>query len=346
MDTAAQLATDLLRTMTTRDTPSGEHTMTLRFMAAPTDVATLGGNVRGGKILEWIDQAAYACAAAWSGRYAVTAYVGDIRFTRDILSGDVVEVTAAVVYTGRSTMHIRCEVRSARPHDGAFTDVSSCLMVFVAMDAGGPVPVRRWTPRNVHEQDAADDARRRITVRKRIEAEMDSVQYSASGTLAERATTRFLAAPTDVNWGGNAHGGRVMGWIDDAAYLCATRWCTGEAVTVYVGGTRFYRPIHIGDVVEIESRLIHTGRQTMHMSIHVYAGTPHHGDLQLTTHSLNILAALDDHGTATAVRRWTPWTSEDVALDQHAVTIARLRTGTHHHAYATVTAGQQDYSRR
>lgn len=42
--------------------------------------------------------------------------------------------------------------------------------------------------------------------------------------LAPEADTRFLAAPTDVNWGGNTHGGRVMGWIDDAAYLCGTRW--------------------------------------------------------------------------------------------------------------------------
>ena len=43
-------------------------------------------------------------------------------------------------------------------------------------------------------------------------------------TEAEHRTTRFLAAPTDINWGGKAHGGRVMGWMDDAAYLCAAGW--------------------------------------------------------------------------------------------------------------------------
>ena len=29
--------------------------ITLRFLAAPTEVATLGGAVQGGRILEWID---------------------------------------------------------------------------------------------------------------------------------------------------------------------------------------------------------------------------------------------------------------------------------------------------
>jgi acyl-CoA hydrolase len=28
---------------------------------------------------------------------------------------------------------------------------------------------------------------------------------------------RFLAAPADANWGGKAHGGTVMRWIDEAA---------------------------------------------------------------------------------------------------------------------------------
>ena len=30
-----------------------------------------------------------------------------------------------------------------------------------------------------------------------------------------REVLRFLAAPTDVNWGGKVHGGNVMRWIDE-----------------------------------------------------------------------------------------------------------------------------------
>ena len=66
----------------------------LRFLAAPMDI-TYGGGVDGGRLLEWIDKAGYACAAGWSGRYCVTAYVGDVRFSRPVATGEMVEVRAS-----------------------------------------------------------------------------------------------------------------------------------------------------------------------------------------------------------------------------------------------------------
>ena len=78
--------------------------------------------------------------------------------------------------------------------------------------------------------------------------------------------------PTDVNWGGKVHGGNVMHWIDEAATLCGTKWTATECISVYAGGVRFYRPMQIGDLVELEARLLHTGEHTMHISIHVSSG--------------------------------------------------------------------------
>ena len=84
---------------------------------------------------------------------------------------------------------------------------------------------------------------------------------------------RFLAEPTDVNFGGKVHGGMVMKWIDQAGFACAVNWCHGYAVTVYVGGIRFYKPIHIGNLVEIRCKLIHTGKTSMHIAVDVYSKT-------------------------------------------------------------------------
>ena len=47
--------------------------ITLRFLAEPTSV-NFGGKVHGGAVMKWIDEAGYACAAGWSGRYCVTIY--------------------------------------------------------------------------------------------------------------------------------------------------------------------------------------------------------------------------------------------------------------------------------
>lgn len=307
--------------------------ITLRFLAAPTDVATIGGGVRGGRILEWVDKAAYACAAAWSGGYSVTAYVGNISFGRDISSGDIVEVTATLVYTGRSSMHIECTVASADPRVGTFHPASSCLLVFVAVgEDGKPTPVRQWVPMRAEDIARNEWAQERSTVRSRIESAMDRADYEAP-TSALEVGTRFLAAPTDVNWGGKAHGGRVMSWIDDAAYLCGVRWCSGEGsnagevATAYMGGVRFYRPIHIGQVAEVSARLIHTGKQTLHVAVHVRTFWPREGaeTAVLAAHSLTVLAALDGAGDATAVRPWVPTLDGDVALDAHARELIAIR---------------------
>ena len=62
---------------------SASGAITLRFLASPTD-AGQSGSVSAGRVLEWIDKAGYAAAARWSGTYAVTAYVGNVRFTRPV----------------------------------------------------------------------------------------------------------------------------------------------------------------------------------------------------------------------------------------------------------------------
>jgi len=87
-------------------------------------------------------------------------------------------------------------------------------------------------------------------------------------------TFRFLSEPSDVNFGGKVHGGAVMKWIDQAAYTCAVNWSSQYCVTVYVGGIRFLNPIHIGDIVEVQARLIYTGRSSMHISVDIATLNP------------------------------------------------------------------------
>ena len=106
--------------------------VTLRFMASPTDVLHHGAQgVSGGRVLEWIDKAAYACAAQWSATYCVTAYVGHIHFTRPIPSGHIVEVRSRIAMTGRSSMHIVNEVLSADPREGVFTRACDLSLIHI-----------------------------------------------------------------------------------------------------------------------------------------------------------------------------------------------------------------------
>lgn len=297
---------------------------TLRFLAAPTDVG-LQGKVHTGRILEWIDKAAYAQAAAWGGTYAVTAYVGNISFAGFIESGEVVEVSARLVHTGTSSMHIQCEVRSADPITLEYHHHAECLIIFIAMAEGRPTPVPQFVPESSMERFESEEAVMRIALRKDIEQAMAQQTYTDAGT-APRTSLRFLSAPSDVNWGGRVHGGIAMRWIDDAANLCATQWAGTPCTSVYAGGVRFYRPIQIGHVVEVEARLLHTGRRTMHISVHVSSGPPTSSERELTTHCLTVSSSLGLDGEFQDVPAWEPVSDEDERLDAHARDLIDLRS--------------------
>lgn len=294
-------------------------------MAAPMD-ANVRGRVGAGRMLEWIDKSAYACAAGWSGHYCVTAYVGNIRFTRPVDVGHIVEVQSRVVYTGRTSMHIVATVSSGDPRDGKLTVNTQCLLIFVAVDEDRkPTPVPAFEPHDEWERDQQQRAVELMGVRKQIDADIVKQQYT-NATESCRETLRFLAAPTTVNWGGNVHGGVVMEWIDEAADLVAERWSQGEAVAVYAGGVRFHQPLHIGDLVEVHARLIHTGTSSMHVAVRVHSGSPRTGELQLTTECTMVLVGLDEHWHKRAVPSWHPKLAEDVALDAHARAMVDIRT--------------------
>jgi acyl-CoA hydrolase len=140
-------------------------------------------------------------------------------------------------------------------------------------------------------------------------------------------TLRFLAEPTDVNFGGKIHGGAVMKWIDQAGYACAVGWSGQYCVTVYVGGIRFYRPVLIGQLVEARARLIYTGTTSMHLAADVSSRDPKADAAAATTHCVIVFVAVDDDGQPVAVPAWTPLTDEDIALESYARKLMELRKG-------------------
>jgi len=143
---------------------------TFRFLAEPTSV-NFGGKVHGGALMKWIDETAYACSAVWSGRYCVTVSVGNIRFRRPILVGNMVELRARVVATGRTSMHIHISVHAGDPKSGQLRLTTDCLIVMVAVDENGtPVPVPSFAPETDEQKRLAKYA---LDVKEALDAIVD-----------------------------------------------------------------------------------------------------------------------------------------------------------------------------
>jgi acyl-CoA hydrolase len=138
-------------------------------------------------------------------------------------------------------------------------------------------------------------------------------------------TLRFLAEPSDVNFGGKVHGGAVMKWIDQAGYTCAAGWTGTYCVTVYLGGLHFLGPIHVGELVELRTLVIRTGRTSLDIAVDVYAGDPKRAERRRTGHCVVVFVALGADGRPATVPPWQPETDLDRALEGYAERLSALR---------------------
>lgn len=137
---------------------------------------------------------------------------------------------------------------------------------------------------------------------------------------------QFVSEPSDVNFGGKVHGGVVMKWIDQTAYVCARRWAESYCVTVYVGGIQFYRPISIGEVVKIDAYVIYTGRTSIHIAVDVYSRDISTAEFEKKTHCVIVFVSVDvTDGNPKPVRKWLPTNDREVGLEQYAIKLKELR---------------------
>jgi 4-hydroxybenzoyl-CoA thioesterase len=298
--------------------------LTLRFLTAPQDMDHSSGQVQAGRVLEWIDRAGYACAVAWSTSYCVTAYVGNVHYDGTIGPGDVVEVDARIIHTGKSSIHVLVSVHARSLNGGGYTRAMHCILVFVAVDEHGqPHPVRPWQPTTDDDAARQQLALERIPVRMRIKDAMLAEHYSQQGT-APRSLLRFVAGSDIANWAGNAHGGTVMRWIDEAAGTCAALLSPQGARARYSGGIHFHHPIRIGQVVEVDARAILVTGQDIHISVMVRSAPPQHPEqLSLTTRCMMIFTADEDAPAPQAIPERT---AEDRRLASHAREIISMRS--------------------
>ena len=147
--------------------------ITLRFLAEPGDV-NFGGKVHGGAVMKWIDQVGYTCAAGWTGTYCVTVYIGGLHFLAPIHVGELVELRALVIRTGRTSLDIAVDVYASDPKSTERRRTGHCVIIFVALGPNGrPAPVPQWQPRNDMDRALESYAIRLAELRKQMDTEME-----------------------------------------------------------------------------------------------------------------------------------------------------------------------------
>ena len=114
-----------------------EKSLTMTMLMTPDKANFSGKNVHGGEILKMLDHVAYACAARYTGMYAVTLSVDMVLFKDPIKIGSLVTFHASVNYTGRTSMEIGIKVISEDIKDHTIKNTNVCYFTMIAVDENG-----------------------------------------------------------------------------------------------------------------------------------------------------------------------------------------------------------------
>jgi len=127
--------------------------------------ANLLGNVHGGVLMKLIDEVGGIAAARHAQRPVVTVAIDSVTFISPIRVGDLVVLTAALTWVGRTSMEVQVRVEAEKIVTGERQHTNSAYVVYVALDDDSrPTEV----PRLIAE---TEDQRRRM-----IEADVRQAQ--------------------------------------------------------------------------------------------------------------------------------------------------------------------------
>jgi len=98
----------------------------------PEHANTLG-DVHGGVLMKFIDEAGGLCATRHARRPAVTVAVDSLRFLSPVHVGSFVTFTAHLNWVGRTSMEVEVNVEAEDLLTGQKTHTNSAYLVFVAL---------------------------------------------------------------------------------------------------------------------------------------------------------------------------------------------------------------------
>ena len=110
-----------------------------------------------------------------------------------------------------------------------------------------------------------------------------------------------LILPNHMNALGTAFGGVIMSWIDIAASISASRYCSKNVVTASIDDVHFLAPVHKGDVVNLMAQVNYTHKTSMEVGVKVTAENTRTQDLRHTVTAYLTFVALDENRKPTIV---------------------------------------------
>lgn len=120
------------------------------------------------------------------------------------------------------------------------------------------------------------------------------------GSLSKSTMIKVMS-PLDANHYGYVHGGSIMRYVDEAAFISATRHARRNVVTASMDHFDFVNPVHLGDLLILKASVNFIGCTSMEVGVRIEAEDTVKGETKFVGRAYVIMVALDDLGHPTPV---------------------------------------------
>ncbi|AKS42116.1 acyl-CoA thioesterase [Wenzhouxiangella marina] len=111
---------------------------------------------------------------------------------------------------------------------------------------------------------------------------------------ASRTRITKLVFPHDTNPIGTLYGGTALHWMDEVAFLTATRYARCQVVTVSMDRVDFKVPIPQGAIVELIGEVERVGRTSMVVRVQILMENAETGEQKLAIEGRLVMVAVDE----------------------------------------------------
>ena len=151
---------------------------------------------------------------------------------------------------------------------------------------------------------------------------MEKVLNTVSSTIT---TMTEIVLPNDTNTLGNLMGGKLMYWMDICAAIAAQRLCGSVVVTASVDNISFSKPIIVGNILTIESRVTRSFNTSMEVFIRVWGEDLLTQDKYVSNEAFFTFVALGTEGKPKRVPEVIPETENEKSMFDGALRRRQLR---------------------
>jgi len=92
----------------------------------------------------------------------------------------------------------------------------------------------------------------------------------AARKLAARTRTFKAVFPGETNHYDTLFGGTALQWMDEVAFIAATRFSREKVVTVSSDKVNFKTPIPAGSLVELDAQIVRVGNTSIEVKVDVW----------------------------------------------------------------------------